>query len=255
MKNSLDSYWLRAILLACAFVVASSLELDPSASTVGPQEGPHPEEIALLDEVAAWSGEDPSIDPSHPFPEDESLTDSVQARTESFEAFVSKPAQPWSERVLVKVPHGGVIGRAARRHDVDPLLLISMIEAESSFIVDARSGRGAVGLMQVMPETAGDYGVDETRVAELSDPALNVDLGARYIGRLIALYDGDLALALAAYNAGPGNVKRYKGVPPFRETTRYVEKVLRSYLERRQDAWRSVQILESPREPADSDLM
>ncbi len=251
MKNTTDSYWLRAILLACSFVVATSLELAPSTSTVGPEDGPHPEEIALLDEVAAWSGEDPSIDPAHPFPEDESLTDSVQARSASFVAFVSKPAEPWSERVLVNLPHGRVIGRAAQRHGVDPLLLVSMIEAESSFIVDARSGRGAIGLMQVMPETAGDYGVDETRVAELSDPALNVDLGARYIGRLITLYDGDLALALAAYNAGPGNVKRYNGVPPFRETTRYVEKVLRSYLERRQDAWRSVQLLDGPQAAGD----
>ena len=113
---------------------------------------------------------------------------------------------------------------AALRHGLDPELVLAVIAVESNFRSDAVSPKGAQGLMQLMPATAKDLGVKDAL-----DPADNVDGGAKYLKRLLALYDGDMTKALAAYNAGPGAVARHGGVPPYRETQHYVKKVLRSY--------------------------
>ena len=128
-------------------------------------------------------------------------------------------------------PNVASIRRAAARHGVDALLVTAIVQAESSFDPRAVSHRGAVGLMQVMPASAGSHGV------RLAEPEVNLDVGARYLRRLLERYGGDLELALAAYNAGPGNVRRYGGVPPFRETRRYVEKVLGLYVAYCRAAW------------------
>jgi soluble lytic murein transglycosylase-like protein len=108
----------------------------------------------------------------------------------------------------------------------------SIIEAESGFNPCAISNQGAVGLMQIMPTTAGS---DE--LARLTDPTRNLDLGTAYLRQLLDLYDGDLELTLAAYNAGPANVRRYGGLPPFRETRKYVERVLGTYVDHHREAW------------------
>ena len=105
---------------------------------------------------------------------------------------------------------------------VDPDLFVRLIEAESGFRPDARSKAGAYGLTQLMPGTAAELGVDP------SDPAQNMRGGARYLRQQLDRF-GDPSLALAAYNAGPGNVSRYGGVPPFKETQGYVTRVLRGY--------------------------
>lgn len=125
--------------------------------------------------------------------------------------------------LLRRLPHGGAIADAASRYELDSLLLAAVVEAESGFNSRVISTRGATGLMQIMPQLAG------ADAGDLFDPATNLNLGARYIRQLSRRYDGDLELTLAAYNAGPGAVERFGGVPPYRETTKFVQKVLRIY--------------------------
>lgn len=136
-----------------------------------------------------------------------------------------------SENLLAEIPFGQAIGDAARRNRVDGLLVAAVVEAESSFSPKAVSPRGAMGLMQVMPATAD---LTEEKSKELFDPHVNLDAGCRYLGSLIEHYDGDLELALAAYNAGPATVARYRGVPPYQETRHYVERVLARYSDHQQ---------------------
>lgn len=113
---------------------------------------------------------------------------------------------------------------AARRHGLDPGLVVAVAGVESGFRPTAVSPKGAQGVMQLMPGTARDLGVTDPL-----NPAANVDGGTRYLRDLLARFDGDLSKALAAYNAGPGAVARHKGVPPYRETQDYVKKVLGRY--------------------------
>lgn len=117
-----------------------------------------------------------------------------------------------------------LVADAARRHGLDPALVMAVVGVESGFQPQAVSPKGARGLMQLMPGTARDLGV-----ADPFDPAANLDGGSRYLSSLVARYDGDLAKALAAYNAGMGAVARHGGVPPYAETRRYVGKVLGQY--------------------------
>lgn len=117
------------------------------------------------------------------------------------------------------VPYASLFNEAGERHGVDPALLASVAQIESAFDPTAISSAGAQGLMQFMPATAGEMGVDSF------DPASAVDGAARYLRRELDRF-GSVDLALAAYNAGAGAVQRYGGVPPFAETQRYVEKVL-----------------------------
>lgn len=125
---------------------------------------------------------------------------------------------------LQRIPFGDTIVAVGERHGLDPLLIASVAEAESSFRVDAISPKGALGLMQVMPFHVAD-GV------EPFDPETNLELGAALLSDLTARYDGELPLALAAYHAGPGAIERFGGLPPYRSTHRYIERVLEIYLE------------------------
>lgn len=135
---------------------------------------------------------------------------------------------------LADLPYGSVLAAAAERHHVDGLLLAAVVHAESNFSPRAVSPRGAVGLMQIRPSTGAIYGAKD-----LTDPSVNVDAGSRYLRSLLETYDGDLELALAAYNAGPAAVERYDGVPPYRETRAYVEKVLSRYERYQRDMWKT----------------
>jgi soluble lytic murein transglycosylase-like protein len=114
------------------------------------------------------------------------------------------------------------VDRIARQNQLSPRLVHSVIQAESNYDPNAVSPKGAQGLMQLIPATARRFGV-----ANVFDPADNIQGGARYLKHLLELYKGDEALALAAYNAGEGAVSRYGGVPPFPETQGYVAKVRR----------------------------
>jgi soluble lytic murein transglycosylase-like protein len=118
-------------------------------------------------------------------------------------------------------PFGAEIEAAAARHGIDPALLKGLIRQESGFDPAARSGAGAVGLTQLMPGTAASLGVTDA-----TDPAQSIEGGAAYLAQQLQRFGGDPAKALAAYNAGPGAVAKYGGVPPYAETQQYVQKVL-----------------------------
>ena len=123
-----------------------------------------------------------------------------------------------------ETPFGDLIFATARRHGVNPALVAAMVRAESAFDRNAVSVKGARGLLQLMPATARRFGVEHGR---LFDPAANLEAGVRYLKWLRGRFADDLPLVLAAYNAGEGNVDRYGGVPPFRETRDYIERVYR----------------------------
>jgi hypothetical protein len=117
-----------------------------------------------------------------------------------------------------------IISTASSHSQIDADFIASVIHAESANNPLAVSRKGARGLMQLMPETAQNLGVKNS-----FDPAENVEAGARFLRELLLRYNGDVAKALAAYNAGPQRVERYNGVPPFRETHAYIKRVIRDY--------------------------
>ena len=126
---------------------------------------------------------------------------------------------------LLDVPFAGLIADAAKAHGVAPELVASVIAVESNFNPNAVSWRSARGLMQLMPETAARLGVKN-----VFDPGQNIDAGTRYLKELLLRFDGDLALTLAAYNAGPDRVDQYhRSVPPYRETRDYVRRVTEKF--------------------------
>jgi soluble lytic murein transglycosylase-like protein len=134
-----------------------------------------------------------------------------------FEADEPKP-------VTVTAEPADLVGDAARRYGLPAGFLRSVAKAESGLRADAVSPKGAVGIMQLMPATARALGADPT------DPQENVEAGTRYLSQLLLKYKDDpyqVRKALAAYNAGPGAVERYQGVPPYRETVEYVERVIK----------------------------
>ena len=117
-----------------------------------------------------------------------------------------------------------IIRRYSREARVESKLVTAVIRAESSFDPSAVSRRGAMGLMQLMPGTA-----EALKVEDPFDPVENIRGGTRYLREMLDAFDGNLELALAAYNAGPEAVRRFDGIPPYRETVDYVEKVMRMY--------------------------
>jgi soluble lytic murein transglycosylase-like protein len=137
-------------------------------------------------------------------------------------AVASSPVPPAASLA----PKTDMFEATAKRHGLPVALVRSIVKAESNYRTDAVSPKGAIGLMQLMPGTAKILGADPT------DPAQNVDAGTRYLRELLARYedkDDQVVRAIAAYNAGPGAVDKYHGVPPYRETQDYVRRVLKSY--------------------------
>ena len=139
-----------------------------------------------------------------------------------FDCFACNPVSTidWQSIPLQLQAYKSAIDSAARRYRVDPALVRAVIHAESAFQPRARSSKGALGLMQLMPGTARDMGV-----ANVLAPDENIQGGVKYLAMLLEENRGDTTLATAAYNAGPNAVKRYNGIPPYAETRTYVERV------------------------------
>jgi len=136
----------------------------------------------------------------------------------------ARPAQPdpvSDSEETPELPFDHIIQKAAGRYEVDPSLVKAIIMAESSYNPKAVSRKGAMGLMQLMPRTARALGVKDG-----FDPELNIDAGVRYFRQLLDQFDGDIKLAVAAYNAGSRKVRKYNGIPPFKHTRYYVAKVM-----------------------------
>jgi len=152
-----------------------------------------------------------------------------------------KRAPRWWERRSDAPPDE--IDRAAKVYNIPAELIRAVIAVESAGDTAAISHRGAVGLMQLMPETAGQMYVEDA-----VDPAQNIMGGTRYLRQLANEFGGDMVLVLAAYNAGPDAVRKYKGVPPYDETRLYVKKVLAYYYQLKRTAKRT-QVAESAPAP------
>ncbi len=131
---------------------------------------------------------------------------------------------PLPHAEIANAPYGQIIQAAAARYSVDADLIASVISVESNFDPKSVSRRNARGLMQLLPETAARLGVQD-----IFDPKENIDAGTRYLSDLLKLYNNDLVLALAAYNAGPERVTQYGRVPPYPETVSYVRRVRSTY--------------------------
>jgi soluble lytic murein transglycosylase-like protein len=139
-----------------------------------------------------------------------------------FDCFACNPKSTidWDNIPLQLNAFEYAINSSAKKYRVDPALVRAVIHAESAFRPAARSNKGALGLMQLMPDTARDMGV-----VDVMSPDANIEGGVRYLAWLLEQNSGNTTLATAAYNAGPGAVKRYNGMPPFEETRTYVKRV------------------------------
>ncbi|MGL5393299.1 MAG: lytic transglycosylase domain-containing protein [Shewanella sp.] len=139
-----------------------------------------------------------------------------------YECFACRPDSKidWNNIRLFRSHYDSLISRAARKHQLDPALIRAVIHAESAFDFRAISRSGAMGLMQLMPQTAKEMGVSNAFV-----PEENIFGGSKYLAQMLKQFNGDIALACAAYNAGPTTVTQYNGIPPYPETQAYVERV------------------------------
>jgi soluble lytic murein transglycosylase-like protein len=133
---------------------------------------------------------------------------SVEVAIKSFDAVEARHA------------YDDIIDEAAKTYKIDPRMIKAVMQAESAFNAMAVSPVGALGLMQLMPDVAKELGVTDPL-----DPRQNIMAGSKYLKQLLDAHDGNVRLALASYNAGPGNVAKYRAIPPFKETRNYVKKV------------------------------
>jgi hypothetical protein len=201
-KLSYRSEWWQTLRQVAIFYILLTALVIPSAICSQqdhlPVYNPTPDELhAMLDISTFWGGID--------------LAAVGQGKAES----------PSQSQFVKAPPFHDIILQAAREYDVDAALIRAIIMAESSYNPRAVSHRGAQGLMQLMPTTAKWLGVKDS-----FNPEANIDAGVRYFRRLLDRFDGDVELALAAYNAGSRYVKKYKGVPPFKATRKYIRKVM-----------------------------
>jgi soluble lytic murein transglycosylase-like protein len=170
---------------------------------------------------------------TYPFDQPEKSPPEASGRSKNFVSAKIPDADPQEKKEISPFPDRSakrerslfpIIQRVCLRYNIDPALVKAIIMAESEYNPKAVSVKGAKGLMQLMPVTARNLGVEDAFNAEQ-----NIHAGVRHFKFLLKQFDGDVKLALAAYNAGSRNVKRYNAIPPFKETKRYVKKVFRYY--------------------------
>ena len=190
--------------------------------------------IPRIDQLALAAERQPNTEPALTMLVDESARPGIESApsagcsTPALEE--STPSAPGKEKEQV---FHLLILKAANRYQVDSALIKAIIMAESNYNPKAVSKRGAKGLMQVMPKTAESLGVGDS-----FDPEHNINAGVRYFRKLLNQFDGDVKLALAAYNAGSRKVREYQGVPPFRATRRYIKRVFEYHqYYKNQTAW------------------
>lgn len=207
-----------AALLALSVPSNSAPSVRGGATTA-----PAREDLRLADGLSRWLDADRDrVGKASP-----STAAQLRAQWHHIELVELAPRREDRAALLRKLPYGEQICDIADANGLDPLLIAAIVEAESRFKPDRVSPRGAMGLMQVMSSTFDLYGGQGNPL----DPRFNLEIGTRYFRTLLERFDGDLELALAAYNAGPNCVARYGGVPPYPETRGYVEKVLTAYLD------------------------
>jgi len=151
----------------------------------------------------------------------------IQASTEAVSIATEQVAEKLKEEFFAReIPFGSIIYKEAMKNNLRPELVAAVVKTESRFIATARSDAGAQGLMQLVPKTGRWMGA-----TNLMNPADNVKAGAKYLKYLHGRFDGDERMMIAAYNAGEGNVKKFRGVPPFKETQSYLRKVQNAEME------------------------
>jgi len=151
----------------------------------------------------------------------EKLLTKMDANSQSSGAAASGSSTSTSTGEAVTGDFASLINQASEKYGVNPNLVQAVIKAESNFDPDAVSSAGALGLMQLMPATARGLGVSDPL-----NPAQNIEGGVKFLSQLLSHYNGNTQLAVAAYNAGPGAVDKYNGIPPYQETQTYVTRVL-----------------------------
>ncbi|MBI1889508.1 MAG: lytic transglycosylase domain-containing protein [Burkholderiales bacterium] len=211
MYDKMRLYWSAKCILACGLALAGSLS--------------HAEEMAQSPSGASASTPKPKIykyvrSGVTTFSDIPPIKGAYIIFTPSCYACNLTSHINWQTTKLHLKAFADYISSAAHKYAVDPALVRAIIHAESNFNASARSRKGAIGLMQLMPGTAREVGVRDASV-----PAHNIEGGVQYLAGLLSQFRGNITLATAAYNAGPGAVEKYGGIPPYPETQVYVQRV------------------------------
>ncbi len=233
MSTPLSSRLPRVAFAAVAFL-ALTLNAPPSSPHVDTTQptSPSADEVTALVDLYEWILGGRADGRFHAF-DGASVVSAIEDHRDGFELFRRYHDSRAQLSFVERLRFGSDIARSARRNDLDPLLVAAVVEAESGFDSQAISSAGALGLMQVTPETVALYGGGDP-----FEPSVNVEVGSRLLADLLEQFDGDLTLVLAAYNAGPGAVERFGGLPPYRETRGFVDRVLGLYVEHHRAVWR-----------------